>query len=182
MLHAASLPDAEIIRAQVKHFEQQRQLLEEPDPIAPLVANLTQLLRDELNRLDKEYQSKHENGRELLRNDDSWDQLEPEQRYTLMSAQHLHEAARPKVEVQSTADVLATLDRVSLSMFADRVAAMPARFNNVAASAAELLEPEAQFIHVPRRTLKTEEDIDTWLEDVRGQLKIALDKGPVVIQ
>ena len=99
-----------------------------------------------------------------------------------MSAQHLHEAARPKVEVQSTADVLATLDSVSLSMFADRVAAMPARFNNVAASAAELLEPEAQFVQVPRRTLRTELDINAWLEDVREQLKIALDKGPIVIQ
>ena len=182
MAHAAPLPDAEIIRAQVQHLEQQRQLLEEPDPIAPLVANLTQLLRDELNRLDKEYQTRHENGMEQLRDDANWQQLEPEQRYQLMSAQHLHEAARPKVEVQSTADVLATLDSVSLSMFADRVAAMPARFNNAAASAAELLEPEAQFIQVPRRTLKTEEDIDAWLEDVRGQLKIALDKGPIVIQ
>jgi hypothetical protein len=59
---------------------------------------------------------------------------------------------------------------------------MPARFNNVATEAAELLEPEAQFIQVPRRTLKTEEDVDAWVDDVRGQLKIALGKGPIVIR
>ncbi len=182
MVHAASLPDAEIIRAQVQHLEKQRQLLEEPDPIAPLMANLTQLLRDELNRLDAKYQDQHAKGLERLREDTNWQQLEKEQRYQLMSEQVLHEAARPKVEVQTTNDVLATLDKVSLSMFADRVAAMPARFNNVATKAAELLEPEAQFIQVPRRTLKTEEDVDAWLEDVRGQLKTALEKGPIVIR
>jgi hypothetical protein len=182
MRHATGMPDAEVILAQVKHIEHQRQLLEEPDSIAPLVANLTQLLRDALNRLDTAYQAQHTNGMTRLQGDANWQQLEPEQRYQLMSAQHLHEAARPKVAVQTTDDVLATLDTVSLAMFADRVAAMSARFDNVAAGAAEILEPEAQFIQVPRRTLKTVEEIDAWVEEVKVQLKTALEKGPIVIR
>jgi hypothetical protein len=99
-----------------------------------------------------------------------------------MSAQFLHESARPKVEVQSTSDVLTTLDNCALSMFADRVAAMPARFDNVASGAAELCEPQAQFIQVPRRTLKTDEEIDAWVDDVKQQLKAALQNGPIVIR
>jgi len=67
-------------------------------------------------------------------------------------------------------------------MFADRVAAMSARFDNVAAGAAELCEPEIQFIKMPRPTLKTDADIDTWVEDVKQQLKDALQNGPVVVQ
>lgn len=182
MAHAVSLQDAEIINAQIRHLEQQRQLLEEPDPIAPLAANLTQLLRDELNRLDTEYKTNHQNGMDLLRRDSNWVRLEEEQRCGLMSAQCLHEAARPQVDVQSTADVLATLDKMSLAMFADRVAAMPARFSNVAARAAELMEPEAQFVQVPRRTLRTETDLETWVDEVRRQLTIALAQGPIVIR
>jgi len=54
MAHAAGLKDVEVILAQITTIEEQRQLLEEPDLVAPLVANLTQLLRDELNRLDSE--------------------------------------------------------------------------------------------------------------------------------
>ena len=176
------IQDAEVILSQVKHIEEHRQLLEEPDLIAPLVANLTQLLRDELNRLDQEYQARHEQGLKRLADDSNWQQLEPEQRYQLMSAQFLHESARPKVDVQSTSDVLTTLDNCALSMFADRVAAMPARFDNVASGAAELCEPQAQFIQVPRRTLKTDEEIDAWAEDVKQQLKAALQAGPVVIR
>ncbi len=182
MAHASGLHNAEVILAQVKTIEQQHQLLEEPDLVAPLIANLTQLLRDELNKLDCEYARRHEKGLKRLADDSNWQQLEPEQRYELMSSQFLHESARPNVKVQSTSDVLATLDHCSLSMFADRVAAMPARFENVASGAAELCEPEVQFVQVPRRTLKTDEEIDAWVEDVKQQLKGALQAGPVVIR
>ena len=180
--HASGLRDAEVIVAQVTIIERQRQLLEDPDPVAPLIANLTQMLRDELNKLDGEYIDRHAEGLKGLADDSNWQQLEPEQRYELMSGQSLHAAARPKVEVQSIGDVLATLDRCGLSMFADRVAALPSRFDNVAVSAAELCEPEIQFVNVPRRTLKTGDEIDAWAEDVKGQLKATLAKGPVSIR
>ena len=84
--------------------------------------------------------------------------------------------------MQSTNNVLATLDHCSLSMFTDRVAALPGRFDNVAVGAAELCEPEIQFVSVPRRTLKTGDEIDTWAEEIKGQLKAALAKGPVSIR
>ena len=182
MANASSLQDAEVILAQVNIIEQQHQLLEEPDLVGPLIANLTQLLRDELNKLDEEYVSRHAEGLKRMADDSNWRQLEPEQRYQLMSTQLLHESARPRVEVQSTIDVLTTLDKCSLSMFADRVAAMPARFDNVASGAAELCEPQAQFIQVPRRTLKTEEEIDAWIDEVKQQVKSALKQGPVVVR
>ena len=181
-VHASELRDAEVIVAQVTTIERQRQLLEAPDPVAPLIANLTQMLRDELNRLDGEYANRHAEGLKRLDDDSNWQQLEPEQRYELMFAQSLHAAARPKVNVQSTGDVLATLDRCGLSMFADRVAALPSRFDNVAVSAAELCEPEIQFVNVPRRTLKTDDEIDAWTEEVNSKLKAALAKGPVSIK
>lgn len=182
MGHAGGVQDAEAILTQVKHIEQQRQLLEEPDLIGPLAANLTQLLREELNLLDQEYQSLHEKGMVRLDADPNWQQLEPEQRYQLLSAQNLHEAARPKVKVQNTSDILATLDSVSLVTFTDRVAAMSSRFQKVLEEAAELLEPEVQFIQIPRRTLKTAGEIDAWAEEVKTQLKAALDKGPIIIR
>ena len=116
-----------------------------------------------------------------LSGDTNWRQLTPEQRHQLLSEQYLHDAARPKVEVQSASDVLTTLERCNLSMFADRVAAMPARFDNVAREAAELCEPQTQFIQLPRRMLKTGEDISAWLEEVEQQLKTALENGPIMI-
>ncbi len=62
------------------------------------------------------------------------------------------------------------------------VAALPGRFDNVARAAAELCEPEIQFVNVSRRTLKTDGEIDVWTEEVKSQLKAALAKGPVSIR
>jgi hypothetical protein len=56
---------------------------------------------------------------------------------------------------------------------------MAGRFDNVANEAAELCEPEVQFMRVPRRTLKTEDDVDTWAKEVTQKLKEAIKQGPV---
>jgi hypothetical protein len=180
--HTSALADAEVYRAQVDTIEQQRQLLEEPDPINPLITSLTQSLREALNTLNQDYQARHEQGMKRLEADANWKQLEPEQRNQLLSEQKLTLADQPKVAVQSTEEVLNTLDQCSLAMFADRVAALPSRFDNVAVSAAELCEPEIQFVSVPRRTLKTEADVDAWAEEVKDQLKTALEKGPISVK
>jgi len=180
--YASGLPDAEVLLTQVQHIEQKRQLLEEPDLIAPLSTSLTQMLRDELNRLDKEYRHRHQQGMDRLKADANWQQLEPEQRHNLLADEKLTLAHQPGVKLGSTDEVLQTLSSINLPMFADRVAALPARFDNVATGAAELLEPEAQFIQVPRRTLKTMAEIDTWLADVKKAFTAALSKGPIVIR
>ena len=182
LAQAKGLAGTEVLVAQVTHIEQQRQLLEEPNPVTPLVASLTQLLREELNRLHTDYQTRHQSGMARLDADSHWRQLEPEQRNSLLAAQKLTLADAPKVRVANTDEVLATLDRLSLSSFADRVAAMPARFEQVAQAAAELSEPQAQFVQVPRRTLKTDTEIDAWLAEVKQQLQAALAQGPVVIR
>ena len=180
--YVKGLKDTDVYMAQSKNISAQRLLLSEPDQIAPLSANVAQLLRDALNQLDAQYLARHQEGMEQLRNDANWKQLEPEQRNELLSEQMLTEGSRPKINVETTEDILKTLNQFSLSMFADRVAAMAGRFENVALGAAEMCEPQAQFIQVPRRTLKTEVDVDTWLEDVKLQLKAALQYGPVIIK
>ena len=179
--HVSGLQDAEVILAQVKTIEQQRQLLEEPDPVGPLIAGLTQLLRDKLNKLDGQYATSHAEGHKRLAEDRNWQQLEQEQRSQLLFDNSLNESARPKVEVRSTRDVLATLDNCALSMFAERVAALPTHFNEVLLGAAKLMEPGVQVVSLPRRTLKTDEEIDAWVNEVQQRLKAALKQGPLVI-
>ena len=180
-VHSSKLPDADAILAQVQTIGRERQLLEEPDPITPLAANITQLLRDELNSLDGQYASLFEQGMGRLEQDPNWRELEPDERLRLLSHYSLDESSRPAVNVQSTEGVLETLEGCSLPSFADRVAAMSGRFDNVLKRAAELCQPEVQFIQVPRRTLKTEEEIDAWAAEMTERLKTALKQGPVAL-
>jgi hypothetical protein len=175
------LSGADVLVAQVTHIEQQRQLLEAPDLITPLVASLTQLLREELNRLHTDYQARHQKGMTRLDADSNWQQLEPEQRNSLLAAQKLTLTDAPKVQVANTDEVLATVDRLSLSSFADRVAAIDSRFDAVLVAAAELMEPKAQFVKLPSRTIKTDDDIEAWLLDAKQTIAQALKKGPVIL-
>jgi len=110
MAQVNGLSGAEVLVAQVTHIEQQRQLLEEPDAITPLVASLTQLLRDELNRLHTDYQARHKKGMARLDADTNWQQLEPEQRNSLLTTQKLTLTDAPKVQVANTDEVLSTLE------------------------------------------------------------------------
>lgn len=180
--HTNGIKDADAIITQVTYIEQKRQLLEDPDPIAPLLSNLTQLLRDELNRLDKDYKELHEKGMERLKADTNWIKLEPEQKNMLLAEQKLTKADFPSIKVSTSEEVLATLDALPLNVVADRIAAMPGRFDQVILEAATLLEPLAQRVKIPRWTLATETEIEEWITEVRKQLKEAVAKGPVVIQ
>ncbi|WP_300670196.1 BREX system P-loop protein BrxC [Desulfoluna sp.] len=179
--HVNGIQDAEVTLAQVKAIEENCHLLEEPDPITPLIAGLSQRLRDELNALVGAFRSGHDQGMERLRHDENWEALEPEERNRLLSEQRLTLADIPEVSVADTDGVLETLSYISLSAFADRVAAVSSRFDAVLTEAAELMEPEAQFVSVPRRTLKTDEEIEAWLEEMKNRLTQALASGPVIV-
>jgi hypothetical protein len=102
--HAKSLKDADVMVTQANHIEQKRLLLEEQNLIEPLLANTTQLLRDELNRLDRAYKTNHKAGMARLGEDPSWQKLTPEQRNTLLADQKLTLAETPEIKVADTDD------------------------------------------------------------------------------
>ncbi|MDD9922324.1 MAG: hypothetical protein OXQ92_08630 [Boseongicola sp.] len=179
---ANGLTDADVLRTQVQAIEDQRQLLADPDPMKPLVASFTQMLRDELNRLVEAYKQQHEAGMAKLKADDNWQKLQPDQRNRLLAEQKLTNSDMPEVKVGSSAEVLQTLQTLTLSAFEDRVKSLSSRFNEVQTQAAEMMEPTAKTIHLPSRTLKSEADLEAWLDETRNDLAAALAQGPVIIR
>ena len=180
--HARSLPDAEPLLAQVSQIREHRSLLDDPDPVQPLLANLTQQFREAFNALQERYAAEHAAGMKRLEADDNWQQLSPDQRHDLLAAKRLTAHDAPEITLGVTDQVLETLSHVRPDALADRIAALPSRFDEVLVKAAEEMEPEVQFVNLPRRTLKSEADIDAWLEDVRRELREALQDGPVITQ
>ena len=108
--------------------------------------------------------------------------LEPEQRNGLLAPQNLTLSQRPEIKVQTDADIITTLSKVSLSSLRDRVVAMPSRFQHVQQDAAKLMEPKVTFVSLPRRTLKSEVEVEEWLSETKSQLLKALSSGPVGVQ
>ena len=83
--------------------------------------------------------------------------------------------------LKNSAAILATLDRINLQSFRDRIAAMPGRFGQVVLDAAKLTEPEVQEVDLPCRTLKSEEEVNAWLQEARDILLDKIKKGPVIV-
>ena len=179
---ADDLPDAGIVTSSVATIEHRRQLLDEPNPVTPLTSNLCQIFRTELNRLMCEYDAQHGKGLQSLEADSNWKNLEPEQKDEILRVESLLPKCRPVVDVQGPSEIVSSLRQWSLKDLANCVAALPTRFSNALTKAAELMEPEATFVALPRQTLKTESDVHTWLRETQSQLMTAIAKGPVVIR
>lgn len=93
--------------------------------------------------------------------------------------------ATPNIKTGTAADVLESLNTHPLRTWADRTAALPTRYDRLLAEAAELLTPDAVTVKVRRGTVKTQAELESWLEETRHQLEAALgqSKGAgVVIQ
>ncbi|MEB3189713.1 MAG: BREX system P-loop protein BrxC [Snowella sp.] len=180
--HAQDIPEAQDLMAQIEYFKQQRQLLADPDPVTPLLNALTQLLRTELNQYNQRYEVQYQQGLKALEQDAHWHQIDSEQKNALLSQSSLQSENQPTIAVQTPEDVLNTLERTPLKILGDRLEALPTRFGKVQTEVAKLREPESQLVQIPKRTLKTGEDIDRWVNEVKETLQTAIEKGPVIIQ
>jgi hypothetical protein len=179
--HANGLANAAPLMAQAKTVQAQCLLLKDPDPMAPLAASLAQILREQLNDLKKRWDLQWSTRESRLEKDASWQALEPEQKHELRLPHGLLEAVAPRIDVESTEAVIATLDTSPLPALRDRIAAMPSRYDELLLAAAQLLEPMAKKVDLPSRTLKSDKDVDEWVDEARGILKAAIKDGPVIL-
>ena len=88
-------------------------------------------------------------------------------------------ADQPTIAVQTTEEVLASVQANPLAGLADRIAAMPGRFAQILEDAAQLCEPKVQFVDLDRPVLKSASDIDAWAAEAAERLKAKLANGPV---
>lgn len=180
--HAAGIPDIDMIETQVAGITKGRQLLMEPDPVSPLVSAVAQMLREEINTVKAQWETKWNDGEERLKNDSDWAQIEDaNERHTLRLPHGLTNGQTPSFSVETTEAILKTLDAVSLPAFHDKIAALPSRYDRLLEDVAKRLEPTARHIPLPNKTLKTPEDVDAWVEEIRELLHQEIEKGPVVL-
>ena len=87
----------------------------------------------------------------------------------------------PALAVGSEADLVRTLEAVSLPAWKTWTDALPQQFARAAIAAAKLLEPKTQRVHLTSGTLKSEQEIKAWLANTEKDLLAKLKDGPVVI-
>jgi len=165
---------------QVKIIENQRQLLQEPDPLAPLLKSLANTLRGQLNRLLELYSQRCSNLLAQLESEAPWQKLGQARQEDILNRCEI--TPPPAINTGTTDELAEALEQYPLSQWQDRIDALPGRCQRAREMAAKIMEPKTRPVQIPRRTISTPQDLDNWLDDVHHQLEKALQEGPVVIR
>jgi uncharacterized membrane protein YozB (DUF420 family) len=177
LAYATGLEAAASIQANADAIVAHRGLLDEPDPVSPLLDAATNLLRQELNAKLKAYAAEHKRKMEQLEAHEDWQKLSWVQLNQLVEQHQLAPLKTP--ELHTSALLLDALDDCNLHHWADRIAALSGRFEAARQAATRLLKPNAFHVKLPGRTINNAEELKQWLTEVEALVAEQLKKGPV---
>ncbi len=177
--HAQSLPVVAEVQPAVEAIGEQRLLLQEPDPLPALVAQVAGALRQAVHDAQEQLRLAYDDATRDLIASEPWLRLDEEQRSEILDRYQL----RPAVEVEVGTDeaLVQVVDATPLRLWADRVAAIGARARDAVLAAAQALEPQVRSVTLPSRTLHTADDVASFVEEVKDVLLEQVKRGPVVI-
>ncbi len=178
--HTQGLAQASELLAQRDAVHENRLLLTQPDPVAPLRVGLADLLRQAIRSAQDEQVAAYRAAMEGFAGNATWQKLAAADQARILNAVGLRAPAEPSVGNDDA--LLATLDSANLAARRMEAEAIPARVAKALQAAAQLLEPQVQFLTLERSVLKSETDVDAWLSRQRAHLLDKLARGPVQIQ
>jgi hypothetical protein len=177
--YAARLDDVDALEKQIEAIREKRQLLADPDPVAPQLQHLVERLREALLSAVQSFHTIFDRERAALEASDVWQQLDEAARAEILHGRGLTEV--PEVKAGTEAELLAALQQVSLTEWRDRRDALPRRFGQAREEAARRLEPKIVRVHLPGGTFRERDEVDAYLEQLRETLYAQLDEGPVMV-
>jgi hypothetical protein len=136
-------------------------------------------LRAAVTAAHTEYEKTYSGQMAALIASDNWTKLKADQRKQILADEGID--AFPALAVGTEADLIRTLDQTTLPAWKTRTDALPQQFIRAAITAAKLLEPKTQRVHLTSGTLNTGPEVKAWLAATEKDLMAKLKTGPVVI-
>jgi hypothetical protein len=177
--HAAALPIAAEVAPAISAIRDQRLLLEGSDPTNDVRQKLATALRAAITDAHAALASARASALATLDATTEWPKLTPGQQDVILRDNQL--TPTPAPDVSGDEQVTATLERVSLAEWADKLAAIPGRLDNARRQAAMLLEPKSIVLTLPKRTITSVADLDRFLADLRALIEPRIGEGPIII-
>ena len=182
--HAEDLQVATQVGPQVEAIVAERSLLADPDPISPLLSTLAGALRAQLQSNWQRLRDIRDQAVRDLTSSDEWRELSDEEWRRIFSTNGL--GPIQPLDVGTDEALLSTLDATTMSDWDDKVAALPERLTRARTEAATIVAtrhggPEAVTLRPPAATLKTEQDVDTYLSALRASIMTHITANTPVI-
>lgn len=179
--HASSLKDADIeqLKAEIEAIRENRLLLQDPDLIQPKLLAITDKLKDGLNKLKERFLSLYEVKMNELQGNEYFSKLTPEQKHVILFNHQL--LVKPEISSLDARGLSLQLQKASLYNWDTKIAALPVQFNAALEEAILLLAPKAQTFTLPRITISSQAEIDSFVTDIKSQLEALLKTGSAII-
>jgi hypothetical protein len=177
--HAKGLPLADALAPAVSAIRDGRQLLDEPDPIVPMLGELTTALRGEIAQRAEQLAAAQRTALAELQDWDDWNKIDVDDREALITEAKLAPAELP--DVSTDAKLLEVLDATPLSSLQERISLVPSRRDQARQRAAKQLEPASVTVALPSATIKTSSDLKAYIDELRARVQPHLDANKTVI-
>lgn len=116
----------------------------------------------------------------VLEASEEWQNLATSERQRLLSQNALGPV--PQLTIGTDEELLAALDDTSMAAWEDKIAAPSGRVKKVREEVAKLLLPRAIRLTPLQATLKSADEVDTYLATLRTEIMTHIDAGnPVII-
>ena len=111
--------------------------------------------------------------------DCKWNELSESDRDQLIVKHQLSALATPQIGTLN--ELLAELNKATLSARHSALEAIPQRATNALNEAVKILTPNAKPVTLLRCSLDTEEEVNQWIDDTKIKLLNAISTGPIIL-
>jgi hypothetical protein len=177
--HLGAISGADEIRKQAEAVKSERRLLDSSDPVPDICKAAVNVLRSSVTAAHAEYEKTYNEQIAALTDSDNWKKLKADQRKQILADEGI--AALPLLAAGTEADLIRTLEQTALPAWKTKTDALTQQFARAAMSAAKVLEPKTQSVHLTSGTLKTQQEVKDWLANTEKDLLAKLKNGPVII-
>ncbi len=169
----------EPIKIETAAIRDNRLLLQEPNPIQTVLMTITDKLLSLLNKHKEQYHALYNQRMTELQANDYFKKLTPEQKHKILAKHHL--LIKPEIKVLDAHALLNQLNRASLYTWDTKIAALPGQFQSAMEDAVLLSAPQAKTYSLPRKTISSQAEIESYLSDLKAELEVLLAASSSII-
>ena len=176
---AASLGNAAESRARLSAFESTRELLADTDQISPILGDLAAAVRGAVRNAAESLEATRQQAVEGLRQQSAWSALDSAKQEQLLADYSLAPEDMP--ELGDPSAVLAAVRRRPLAAWEAVLDAVPTRASKAFEAAVRLTAPRSATVTVPTASLRSAEEVEPYLDELREKLTGALAEHDIVV-
>lgn len=171
------LPGLGTVKQQAQAISDQRALLKEPDLVEPLIKQVSSELASALHYAGAAYATAYDTAWNGIEADAEWKKLPTDDRNAIPRAAGL--AGPVALKLGTPEETIATARQITVPHLKSLLDALPERVGKVLHEAAKRNEPQIQSVRLSSKVLKTEAEVQAWLDATKAELLTKLKSGPV---